>query len=184
MKLMIASDLHGSAFYTKKLLARMEEEKPEKLLFLGDVLYHGPRNDLPAEYDTKAVAPMLNAVKDKLICVRGNCESEVDQMVLEFPVMAENVMLFFDGITMMATHGHKYHIDALPPLEEGTILIYGHYHVPLCAEREGIICMNPGSVSLPKEGSAHSYMVYENRVFTWKDIDGTVLDTYTWKEKA
>lgn len=184
MKLMIASDLHGSAYYGRKLLAKLAEEKADKLLLLGDLLYHGPRNEYPEEYDTKALFAMLNGVREKLICVRGNCDSEVDQMVLAFPIMAENAMLFFDGITMMATHGHKYHIDELPPLEKGNVLIYGHYHVTMCEERDGIICMNPGSVSLPKDGCAHAYMVYEDHVFTWKDFDGNVLFTYTWKENA
>ena len=179
MKLIIASDLHGSAYYGKKLIDRMAVEGAEKMLLLGDLLYHGPRNDYPDAYDTKDLFAQLNDIKEKLICVRGNCDSEVDQMVLNFPIMSKHAMLFFDGITLMATHGHEYHIGNLPPLEEGNILVYGHYHVPMCEERDGIVCMNPGSVSLPKEGSAHSYIIYEDGKFTWKDLDGNPFMEYT-----
>ena len=178
MKLMIASDIHGSAYYTRKLLEKMEEEQADKLLLLGDILYHGPRNDFPQEYCPKEVFPALNAVKDKILCIQGNCDSEVDQMVLEFPIMVKNMVIEADGVTIFATHGHEYNIDCLPPLSKGTVMVYGHFHVQMCEEKDGIIVMNPGSVALPKDGSFSGYMIAENGVFTWKDIDGNVRKTY------
>ncbi len=179
MKLMIASDLHGSAYYGEKLLKRFEEEGAEKLILLGDLLYHGPRNDYPEKYDTKALFARLNEVREKLVCVRGNCDCEVDQMVLEFPIMAKHCMLFVDGHTIMATHGHEFNIGCLPPLAEGDILLYGHFHEPLCETRNGILCLNPGSCALPKNGSPNSYMTYEDGSFLWKDMDGAVFMTHT-----
>ena len=179
MKIMIASDLHGSAYYGEKLLSRYQMENCEKLVLLGDLLYHGPRNDYPDGYETKSLFAMLNEAKHEILAVRGNCDSEVDQMVLEFPIMASYAYLYADGHAMMITHGHQFHIDALPPLCKGDTLIYGHYHVPLCEERDGILCLNPGSVSLPKDGTPHSYMIYEDHTFTWKDIDGTAFLAHT-----
>ena len=169
-KWMIASDLHGSARSCRLLLARMEEEQADRLVFLGDLLYHGPRNDLPEEYDTKAVTKQLNAVKDKLLCVKGNCDSEVDQMVLEFPMMAEYAVLPIGGRLCYLTHGHNYGPDNLPPMAKGDILISGHIHIPVCREQEGVRLLNPGSVSLPKENTPHSYMTLEDGVFFWKAV--------------
>lgn len=159
MKLMIASDLHGSAYYTEKLLQAMEQEQPDKLLLLGDLLYHGPRNDLPRGYDPKAVIAMLNGVREKLLCVRGNCEAEVDQMVLAFPVLNDYGVLFVDGITMYLIHGHK-NMDL--PVVPGNLVLSGHTHVPLLEERQGVFYGNPGSVSIPKQNSVHGYLIYEN----------------------
>ena len=178
MKYMVASDLHGSAYYTKQLLSRMEAENPDRLLLLGDLLYHGPRNEFPKGYETKEVFAMLNEVKDKILCVRGNCDSEVDQMVLEFPIMARHAILSADGVTVYATHGHIYHEHHMPDLPKGSVLLYGHYHIPFCREKDGIYCMNPGSVALPKDGSWHGYMTIEHGTFTWKDIDGNVRMTF------
>lgn len=177
MKLMIASDIHGSAYYCKKLMDAFYLESPDRLLLLGDLLYHGPRNDLPRDYAPKSVAAMLNDCAGKVLCVRGNCEAEVDQMLLEFPVLSDSCLIFVDGRTMFATHGHIYHKAKLPPLTCGDILLSGHTHVPEAATSNGVICLNPGSVSIPKEESAHSYMLYENNVFQWKDIDGTQYKT-------
>jgi len=162
MKLMIASDIHGSAEYCERLLEAFKKEEAEKLVLLGDILYHGPRNDLPERYAPKEVMAMLNAVKEKLLCVRGNCDTEVDQMVLEFPILSETALIYADGKTIFATHGHKFNIDNLPPLNRGDILVYGHTHIPLKEEKDGILCLNPGSVSIPKEGSGHSYIIFEN----------------------
>ena len=178
MKLMIASDLHGSAKYTRLLLRRFEEEGADRLLLLGDLLYHGPRNDLPEDYAPKEVLALLNGVRTKLLCVRGNCDAEVDQMVLEFPILAEYALLEVEGRVLFATHGHKYGPDNLPPLCPGDILLSGHTHVPVCREAEGILLMNPGSASMPKEGSAAGYMTLERGVFTWKDFDGAVVREY------
>ena len=178
MKLMIASDIHGSAFYCKKLLEAFEREGAEKLLLLGDILYHGPRNDLPKDYAPKEVIALLNPLKDKLLCVRGNCDTEVDQMVLDFPVLADYAILWLDGRTVYATHGHNYNESKLPPLAEGDILLNGHTHVPKCTDHGTYTYMNPGSVSIPKESSPCSYMIYEDGTFLWKDLDGKVYMEY------
>lgn len=161
MKLVIASDLHGSAYWCGKLMEVIEKEQPDKILLLGDLLYHGPRNDLPRDYAPKQVIPMLSAHKDKIIAVRGNCEAEVDQMVLPFPCLAEYAVVVVDGITFYLTHGHHASPDALPALEEGTVFLFGHTHVKMDKVCLGIRCVNPGSVSIPKDGS-HSCMVWDN----------------------
>lgn len=181
MKLMIASDIHGSAYYCKELLECWKKEQPDKLLILGDILYHGPRNDLPREYAPKQVISMLNEIKDELLCVRGNCEAEVDQMVLEFPVLADYCILYEDGHMIFATHGHVYHEKNVPPLKKGDVLLHGHTHVPKCVEHENYIYMNPGSVSIPKEESAHGYMMLENGTFSWKTLKGEIYQTYSLK---
>ena len=178
MKWMIASDIHGSAHYCSKLIEAYKAEKAERLLLLGDVLYHGPRNDLPEEYAPKRVIEMLNAMKDDIFAVRGNCESEVDQMVLEFPVLAEYALIPVGDRLIYAVHGHNYNEKNLPPLHKGDILLNGHTHVPKCVEHDDYIYMNPGSVSIPKENSHHGYMILEDIVFTWKDLEGEVKNRY------
>lgn len=178
MKWMIASDIHGSEFYCKKVLDAFEAERADRLLLLGDLLYHGPRNDLPEGYAPKKVIEILNAKKERLVCVRGNCDAEVDQMVLDFPIMADYMVLCEDGLTVYATHGHHFGEDNPPPLKKGDILLCGHTHVPKCVEKNGYIYMNPGSTSIPKEGSHHGYMTLENGTFTWKDFEGTVKLEY------
>lgn len=178
MKLMIASDLHGSAYYTKKLLEAMEREQPHKLLLLGDLLYHGPRNDLPREYAPKEVIAMLNPLAEKLLCVRGNCEAEVDQMVLDFPVLAEYCVLFEQGKTIYVTHGHHFGENHPPKLAEGDILLTGHTHIPACVDH-GYWYLNPGSVSIPKNGSWHGYLTLEDGEFLWKDLEGTLKMQWT-----
>jgi len=170
-KLMIVSDIHGSAFWCRQVLERFAEEGAERLLLLGDILYHGPRNELPAGYSPKEVAAMLNAMRDKLLCVRGNCDAEVDQMVLDFPIMADYAVLSLGRRTVYASHGHLFSEQAPPPLLDGDIFLYGHTHIPVCRQHEHFIAMNPGSASLPKEGSAHGYIVWEKDCFYWKDIE-------------
>ena len=165
MRLMIASDLHGSAYYCRKLIQAYQEMKADKLLLLGDLLYHGPRNDLPKEYNPKEVISMLNGMREEILCVRGNCEAEVDQMVLEFPVMADYIMLYVDGLTIFATHGHQYNESNLPPLKKGDILLHGHTHVSGIRPIGDITYINPGSVSIPKENTKHSYMILEQGQF-------------------
>lgn len=174
MKLMIASDIHGSAYYCEKLLKAYDAEKADKLLLLGDILYHGPRNDLPKDYAPKQVIAMLNPRKQDFLCVRGNCDTEVDQMVLEFPILADYCILYLDGRMIFATHGHVFNEKNLPPLKKGDILLHGHTHVPVCKENEDYIYLNPGSVSIPKEDSWHGYMLLENGTFIWKDLEGNV----------
>ena len=174
MKLMIASDIHGSAFYCKQLLESFKNEHADRILLLGDILYHGPRNDLPKEYVPKEVISMLNGIKEYILCVRGNCDTEVDQMVLEFPVLNEQIMLSIDGTEMLAVHGHK----AFPAVKSKTVILSGHTHIPKLEEKDGVIYMNPGSVSIPKENSHHGYMIFEKGEFIWKDFDGNVKNRF------
>lgn len=171
MKLMIASDIHGSAKWCRKMLEARKAEQPDRLVLLGDILYHGPRNDLPEEYAPKQVIAMLNEIAGDLLCVRGNCEAEVDQMVLSFPVMADYCALFADGHTIYATHGHIHGEDNPPPTKPGDVLLCGHTHVPALNRHECFTYVNPGSTSIPKNGSAHSYAILENGVFIWKDLE-------------
>ena len=178
MKWMIASDIHGSAYYCSRLIEAYKTEQAERLLLLGDVLYHGPRNDLPRDYAPKKVIEMLNAMKDDIFAVRGNCESEVDQMVLQFPVLAEYALIPAGDSLIYAVHGHNYNEKNLPPLHKGDILLNGHTHVPKCVEHDEYVYMNPGSVSIPKEDSHHGYMIFEDNVFIWKDLDGEVKNIY------
>lgn len=177
MKWMIASDIHGSAKWCRELLAAFDREQADRLLLLGDILYHGPRNDLPEEYAPKEVIALLNARKDRLACVRGNCDCEVDQMVLEFPVLADYCLLPVGEHLVYATHGHVYNESNLPPLMPGDILLHGHTHIPCCNRHETYTYLNPGSVSIPKEQSPHGYMILEGTKFTWKTMEGKV-----WQE--
>ena len=171
MKLMFASDIHGSAPNCELMLKRFDEEKAEKLILLGDILYHGPRNGLTEGYDPKEVSRMLNERKDSIFCVRGNCDSEVDQMMLEFPIMAEYALLFLEGRTVFLTHGHKFNTENPPPLKKKDILIHGHTHIPTIDNSSGLWYLNPGSVTISKEGKPRSYMIYENGVFTLKQLE-------------
>ena len=205
MEIMIASDIHGSALYCGQMLDAYEREGADRLLLLGDILYHGPRNDLPEGYAPKEVIAMLNPLKRELLCVRGNCDTEVDQMVLDFPIMADYCFLELealsenrkdekereqrrekhrDSITIFATHGHVYNPHTLPPMQNGDILLNGHTHIPACEEIMDMngncyMYLNPGSVSIPKEGSRHSYMIYERGAFIWKELRGE--EYMTWK---
>ncbi|MBO4979733.1 MAG: phosphodiesterase [Clostridia bacterium] len=177
MRIMVASDIHGSALYCEKLLDAFAREGADKLLLLGDILYHGPRNDLPDGYAPKKVIELLNAKKQSLLCVRGNCDTEVDQMVLDFPILADYCILYVGDRLVYATHGHNFNEDRLPPLQKGSVLLHGHTHVPVCREHEDYTYMNPGSVSIPKEGSAHGYMILSDKTAVWKTLDGEV-----WKQ--
>ena len=176
MKWMIASDLHGSAYYCRKMLEAFEREGADRLFLLGDLLCHGPRNDLPREYAPKEVIPLLNGKKEKLLCVRGNCDAEVDQMVLEFPVLADYAVLPVGRRLIYATHGHIYHVKNLPPLAPGDVLLHGHTHVPAWTEfGQGNLYLNPGSVSIPKENSPHSYMTLEGNTMQWKELESSAV---------
>ena len=179
IKWLIASDIHGSAFYSRKLLEAYKQERADRLLLLGDLLYHGPRNDLPEEYMPKAVIGMLNEHNNDILCVRGNCEAEVDQMVLGFPVMADYAILTYGKRMIFATHGHIYNSKNLPPFHKGDILLHGHTHIPACEEYDDYIYINPGSVSIPKENSQHSYIIFENGTFYWKSLDGSCYKKYS-----
>jgi putative phosphoesterase len=180
MKLLIASDIHGDAKCCQAMLDTAECEGAEKILILGDILYHGPRNDLPDGYAPKAVIEMLNKAADKLLCVRGNCDTEVDQMVLSFPILSDTAFVY-DGekkLTLFMSHGHKYSPDSLPPLPERTIFLYGHTHILGKIEKNGVSCVNPGSVSLPKANNPKTYAIYDSGIITIKTFDGSVLERY------
>lgn len=174
MKIMIASDIHGSAFYCKKMLNAYKNEKADKLLILGDILYHGPRNDLPEGYAPKEVIAMLNPIADELLCVRGNCDTEVDQMVLDFPVLAEYAILYNNGRMIFATHGHNFNPANPPKIKNGDILLNGHTHVPAFEITDNFTYVNPGSVSIPKENSEHGYILLEDNTLRWKNLDGEI----------
>lgn len=175
IKFMIASDIHGSAYYCKKMLEAFEQSQADRLLLLGDILYHGPRNDLPRDYAPKQVIEMLNQKKDRIFCVRGNCDTEVDQMVLEFPILADYSIITTKDRLIYATHGHNFHKNALPPMQPGDILLHGHTHIPAWETfGEDHLYLNPGSISIPKEGSAHSYMILQDGVCRWYSLDGGV----------
>ena len=171
MKLIIASDIHGSAYWCGKLMELIERENPDRILLLGDLLYHGPRNDLPRDYAPKKVIPMLSSLAGRILAVRGNCEAEVDQMVLPFPCMADYAILETGGLSLYLTHGHHHNPAQLPTLREGTVFLSGHTHVKLDETRNGIRCLNPGSVSIPKDGS-HSCLIFEDgnfRFHIWEE---------------
>lgn len=178
MKWMIASDIHGSATYCRLLLEAFDREEADRMLLLGDLLYHGPRNDLPDGYAPKEVIALLNARKDRLFCVRGNCEAEVDQMVLEFPVLADYMLLYEAGRMIYATHGHHAGEPNPPPLAPGSVLLNGHTHVPACRDHGDWIYLNPGSVSLPKENSPRGYMTLTDGKIQWKTLTGEVWNEY------
>ena len=175
MKILICSDIHGDADALSILLERFSEEKADKMLILGDILYHGPRNDLPGGYAPKKVISMLSEIKEKIISVRGNCDTEVDQMVLPFPILSDYSYVITDGLTILATHGHKYSPENSPPMAKGTVLLGGHTHVPVFSEIGDCFYVNPGSISLPKENNPKTYAVYENRKITIKCLDGKVF---------
>ena len=178
MKYVIASDIHGSAFWCEKLLQAFHKENADKLILLGDILYHGPRNDFPDEYCPKKVFAMLNEVKDKIVCARGNCDSEVDQMVLEFPCLADYALVSGTTGVLFVTHGHIYNKQTPPLLNDKDVLLNGHFHTPeFCRMQKGYYA-NCGSVALPKDGTPHSYIVYENDVLTWKNLQtGEIFKT-------
>ena len=174
MKLLIISDIHGSSYYAKKILEIRERENSDKIILLGDLYYHGPRNSLPKEYDPKIVAEILNSLKDEILAVKGNCDAEVDQMISDFE-LKDNLKLDINGFKVFFTHGHKYNIDNLPE-EKIDILIYGHFHTGFIKEKNGIIFANAGSISLPKDNTKNSYLVLNEKELLLKDIDGNIMD--------
>ncbi|MDY4585795.1 MAG: phosphodiesterase [Oscillospiraceae bacterium] len=182
MKLVVASDIHGSALYCRKFLDCYKKENADKLILLGDILYHGPRNDLPEEYAPKKVIEMLNDIKDEILCVRGNCDTEVDQMVLKFPILADYAFLYWRDKMVFVTHGHNFNLKNLPMLKKGDILLHGHTHIPACEKTDLCTYINPGSVSIPKENSAHSYIVITDDEIIFKDLDGNVYKKVSYDE--
>ena len=180
MKIMFASDIHGSAHYCRRMLDIYKNSGAERLILLGDILYHGPRNDLPREYAPKEVIAMLNPLKGEILAVRGNCDTEVDQMVLAFPILADYAVLPIGERLVYVTHGHIFNTQTPPPLRKGDVLLHGHTHIPAWEPfgRENLY-LNPGSVSIPKNDTAHGYMTLENGVFTWKTLSGEPY--HEWK---
>lgn len=172
MKLFFISDIHGSYYFLKQALERFKEEQADYIVILGDELYHGARNPLPPEYNPKEVTALLNGYADKIIAIRGNCDSEVDEMVLDYPIMSTYSTIFFDGRRLFLTHGHVYNESRMPALQKGDAFFYGHTHVPKAEKQDGIFILNPGSVSMPKEGATNSYGVLENDNFSIKDLNG------------
>ena len=177
MRLLVASDIHGDSKCCKAMLRSAENENADKILLLGDILYHGPRNSLPEFYNPKEVISLLNNHKQSLICVRGNCDTEVDAMVLEFPILSVYSQVYDSScnLTLFLSHGHIYNPDALPPITDNTVFLYGHTHVFKKEVREKIFCINPGSVSLPKENNPKTYMIYDSGEFTVKDFNSNIL---------
>lgn len=180
MKIMFISDIHGSYTWAKKAIETYKEEKADKLVILGDILYHGPRNDLPDGYHCKKVIALLNPLKKDIIAVRGNCDSEVDQMVLDFPMRSDYALMDVDGHHFFLTHGHLYNEDQLPLLNENDVLVYGHFHKPIAKVKDGIYIINPSSISLPKEGT-NSYAIYENDEVTIKDFNHQIVKSISLK---
>lgn len=182
MKFLIASDIHGSATWCRKFIDAIHAEKPDKIILLGDILYHGPRNDLPNGYDPKEVITLLNPLADRILAVRGNCDAEVDQMVLDFPCMADYALVEADGHVLYLSHGHLpgKSPDDPPTLAPGSAFLSGHTHAKTLDERDGVLFVNPGSTSIPKDGSP-SYAVYEHGTFTLKDLDGNTLREGGWE---
>ncbi len=178
MKLFIASDIHGSAYYCEKMLNAFKNEKADKLILLGDILYHGPRNDLPEGYDTRKVAALLNEYASKIIGVRGNCDCDIDQVMLDFPMMADELLLYINGRSFFVTHGHLYNEEKLPPLNKGDFLLHGHTHVSIINKHDNYTYINPGSVSMPKSDTPNSYLIIDDKGLYWKNLEGKVYKEY------
>ncbi len=175
MKIMFLSDIHGSIKFLEKAMERFELEKAEKLVLLGDYMYHGPRNNLPDGYDTREVAELLNKYKEKIVAVRGNCDSEVDQMLLEFPIMSDYAEIVLADRKIFATHGHIFNKDRMPLLNKGDIFVHGHFHIPMAEIFNEVYYLNPGSISIPRGESTNGYAIFENGVYYAKDITGKVV---------
>lgn len=176
MKIYVISDIHGSFDFLQKVLEKVENTKESYILILGDELYHGPRNPLPEGYNPKKTAELLNQYREKIIAIRGNCDSEVDQMMLEYPILSDYTTIFLEGKKIFATHGHIYNEDKLPKLSKGDIFIYGHTHLPVAKKVNDIYILNPGSISLPKGGNKNSYGVFENGNFFIKSLDNKIIE--------
>lgn len=175
MKILFITDIHGSLYYAKKALEVFQKENADFIALLGDELYHGPRNPLPKEYNPAEVANLLNNYADKIIAVKGNCDSEVDQMVLDFSITAPHFVILYNRRRLFLTHGHIYNEDNLPKLSPGDVLIYGHTHINKVEKKEGILVINLASVALPKEGNPNSYGILEDDIFEIRDISGNVI---------
>ena len=172
MKIFVASDIHGSSYYMKKLAKIIEEEKPEQIILLGDLYYHGPRNKFPKKYCPKKVAEILNSYKDKIVCVKGNCDAEVDQMISDFEI-AESYETELFGKSFLFVHGHKLDKENMPKKD---FVFGGHTHVPCVVDYDGCRYVNPGSLSLPKGAYGQSYAVISDGKIEIKEIKGNVIE--------
>lgn len=175
MKYLVVSDLHGSSLSATECERLLKSTQADKMLMLGDYLYHGPRNPLPEHYDPKTVIATLNPLKEKIVGIRGNCDSEVDQMVLEFPMMADYVLIQINHRRIFATHGHVFHPEKLPSLNKGDVFLFGHIHIPVAEKQEEIYLCNPGSITLPKMDSKQSYGILDETHFAVYDLSGTLV---------
>ncbi len=173
MKYLVISDIHGSSYYAKKIKEIYNKENPDKIILLGDLYYHGPRNSLTDEYNPMEVAKTLNEYKDIILCTKGNCDAEVDEMISEFK-FEDYIELNINGVDFFFSHGHKYNMDNLPPV--GKVVVYGHFHTGFIEEQYGIIFANPGSISLPKNNTKHSYMIIDDQELILKDVEGNIID--------
>lgn len=178
MKYLVISDIHGSSYYAKKIEKIYEKEKPDKIILLGDLYYHGPRNSLTEEYNPMEVAKILNKFKDKILCTKGNCDAEVDQMISEFKFQ-DNINLKINGVDFFFSHGHKYNESNIPPI--GEVIIYGHFHIGFIKTINGLIFANPGSISLPKNNSKNSYMIINDENIIIKDVEGNIIEKKLYK---
>ena len=178
MKVLIISDIHGSGYYAKKIKEIEKRENPEKIIILGDLYYHGPRNELSQEYEPMKVAEILNSLKDKLLVIKGNCDAEVDEMISDFK-FNDHILMEINGKKIYFTHGHNYNIEKIP-YEEFEIMIYGHIHQGFIQEKEGYIFANPGSISLPKNNTEHSYLILDENKIILKNVDGQVLQSFEY----
>ena len=172
MKILVVSDIHGSKYYADKMLEIYKSETPDKIILLGDLYYHGPRNPLTKEYAPMEVAKILNSLKEEILSVRGNCDAEVDEMISEFQFQ-DNIRLEINDVKFFFTHGHKYNKDNIP--ENVDVLVYGHFHMPFIEIKDNVICVNRGSISLPKNNSAHTYLIIDNNLILIKDIDNNII---------
>ena len=181
MKYLVVSDIHGSLYYTRKLEEIISKENPDKIILLGDLYYHGPRNALTEEYNPSEVAKILNKHAEKILCTKGNCDAEVDEMISDFK-FENNIQININGVEFFFSHGHVYNSDNVPPT--GDVIVYGHFHTGFIKEEYGLIFVNPGSISLPKNNTAHSYAIIDNSEIILKDIDGSIIDRkeYTYKK--
>ena len=179
MKYLVVSDIHGSSYYANKIKEIYEKENPDKIILLGDLYYHGPRNSLTQEYDPMKVAEVLNSYKDKILCTKGNCDAEVDEMISEFK-FEEYIELEINGVKFFFSHGHKYNMDNVPPT--GEVVVYGHFHTGFIHEEYGVIFVNPGSIALPKNNTEHSYLIIDDEKLILKDVDGNIIDSREYKK--
>ena len=173
MKYLVISDIHGSNYYAKKINEIFKRENPDKIILLGDLYYHGPRNPLTDEYNPMEVSKILNQYKDIILCTKGNCDSEADEMISDFK-FEDYIQLNINGVDFFFSHGHKYNMDNIPPV--GQVIVYGHFHTGFIVEKQGIIFANPGSISLPKNNTKNSYLIIDDKEIILKDVDGNIID--------